>query len=312
MGQVRRGKVRVENGSATVRHVWTAIFAVAPPDPFVAGEALSWSGSGVGTALRYDAPGKRLYFVRTSGGLPATGHTIEGGTSGAAATIAEMGEGDPPTFDLLLPDGATRIFTVSGTPTTYQLTGAAGSDFFTLSAPYADDSNDEAPYGVQTGFTAWGAPMIESGDSDAPALVTLGFLAHEARARMWTHAGFASNKAMAPGGLVVVPFDSAVYDPDGWVQGDGGLKVPAGRGIELVEIYVGVILNSATAFNLSLTKNGAAFSGSPFTAGSGAHYFATGPIACEGGDIFRLHITNGVSVTILGGVNTYFKARVLA
>ncbi len=172
MGQIRAGHVQVTNGAQRVRHVWEGRFLSVSSGPFVDGETVTWAGGGSGTAVRYDGGAKILFYVHTAGPDPAVGDTLTGGTSGASADVASQGDDDPPQFDVLLPAGQTKLFVVDGTAQSYEVSETFGSDFFDLTANYAEDSDDEAPYGVHTQFSQFmGLPFMEFGDADAPSLI---------------------------------------------------------------------------------------------------------------------------------------------
>lgn len=87
----------------------------------------------------------------------------------------------------------------------------------------------------------------------------------------------------------VVAFDTAVYDPDGWLQAGGGLLVPAG--VSEVRIVASLWYLAAGAGQLWVHKNGAAFPGTPFLglgAGASGLNISTGPIQCVAGDVFTI------------------------
>jgi hypothetical protein len=174
--------VTVTNGITTVRHVWTAYFATSPAASFVVGEALTWTGGGVGVVTSWDGALKRLRFTRTSGGFPAVGNVVTGGTSGATGPIAERGEFDPPDFDGLLTPANTNLFSVIGTPYVYQLTTTITEDNFVLSSAYTQPTQLEAPYGIAVSYTPnLKLPLLEYGDADAPSMISRAFGILDAR-----------------------------------------------------------------------------------------------------------------------------------
>lgn len=309
MGQLRRGKVSVTQGSATVRHVWTAIFAPPPTLAFIAGESISWTGGATGVAVRYDAPAKTLYFTRSSGATPVVGDSVFGGDSTATGTIAQLGELDPPSFHLFLPAGTQRWFSVSGDPLDYPVVDPVSplGDVLALAFPYAGPTNAEASYGVQNAFTGWDCPILEAGDANAGVNVTRGFRAIEARAGLHALAGLPLSPSVTPiaqGFATGVPFTRVIRDPIGFVQSDGTLKVPAGKSIRVIEVTMQLTLSTGSV-GLSLLRAAAGSSqfatwdGMPRSSiQGGTIVLVSGPIVVVDGDQFScVAQTSGANAT---------------
>jgi hypothetical protein len=316
MGQIRKGTVSVVNGSPTVKHNWTAIFATAPTAPFEAGETIAWTGGGTGTVSRYDSPSKTLLFTRNTGALPVIGALVSNGDD-ASGTIGELGANDPPGFNLLLAFNTQRWFGVSGDPVLYDVADPvpAQGDSFLLVAPYAGVTNVEASYGITVGFTGWGFPMIESGDANAGPQVSRGAQAIETRAGMYVHVGVnltLPNFSVTPGPIAL---DRVIHDPDGWLQGDGTLKVPSGKSIRLIEVKAGlkmVIGGGLYAWEIARGVPLATWDGSPKANPDGIRpiQLDTGPMPVVDGDVFGLFAT-AVSAGSVQADQLWLKVRVL-
>lgn len=83
--QYRGLRVRVQNGSATVRQVWKAFGTLGGVGGFGAAEAISWPGGGVGVYVTDN--GSSIQFYRTSGPNPAVGTVISGASDGSIPTF---------------------------------------------------------------------------------------------------------------------------------------------------------------------------------------------------------------------------------
>lgn len=179
--QITKGTVRVQNASATVRHIWHLI-TTTPVGTFQAGEVVTWAGGGSGIFVRREALTNAIFLYRTAGPSAAAGNVLTGGTSGATATVVERGATSPPGWSGVAAAG--DWFVVSGSVAgvtgrvVYQIAGSITEDTFDLNAPFGETTANEAPYAIgrdRTSFFGW--PLLQAGDVEA--LSFLGRLAQD-------------------------------------------------------------------------------------------------------------------------------------
>ncbi len=177
MAQLNQGTVRVQNGSAVVRHIWTVDYVSKVGGPFTAAEALSWAVDGVGVFVRDDTGGSQLFFYRTSGALPAAGDTITGGGSGTTVvidTLATASNG----LDFSSSVAAGDPFSIENSGILYYLSSTIGTDNFTLTGNYQESTLNEREYAIVTDFsTLLNFNKVRVGDLEA--LTFLGELADQ-------------------------------------------------------------------------------------------------------------------------------------
>jgi len=115
----------VKNGQNTVRAVWEIVIGVVTGGPFIAGETLTFPGSGQAVYLSDTGDGGRLYCYLTGTEVePAVGQVLTGGTSTATVTVASATPksfpafcGNPPRFGDSPDQGAIatgQIFHITG------------------------------------------------------------------------------------------------------------------------------------------------------------------------------------------------------
>lgn len=167
------GVVQVENGSTTVKHVWT-LNLTSVSGSFAAGDAVTWGVDGVGSVTSWIGGGtNRLRLVKTSGSDPAVGDTVEKSGGGPpSGDISSFGQGSPPSFNTL---SAGDVFIAqNGVGTRYDVTSPITAGALALTGPYGETDEDELEFVVHRDFDAQitDVPLIVEGDRAVKPLIS--------------------------------------------------------------------------------------------------------------------------------------------
>lgn len=172
MATIQNGTVRVENGSVTVRHVWS--WVVTNYVALTPGETITYGVGGNGVFLSYVAATQRLKMYRTSGPSPAAGDTVSGATG--SADLVQFGPGTPGGWDSGTIGSNPVWFHVPQTPVIYQVSSFDATDALTLSTSYGETTQNDVLYGVTQDYTAnHGIPLVANGDVDALGILARAF-----------------------------------------------------------------------------------------------------------------------------------------
>lgn len=175
MAAFQKGRVRAENASATVRHIWELNFTAAQGGlPYTVDETVTWNGAtGTGKFVDNDTGNKVLKLYRTSGVEPVIGDTILGSTSGATTVVSTLAASSPPDYDNVTTGiSAGDRFNTQLSGVIYVVTSTINNDNFNLSVVFAEATLADAQYQVVTDFTAFFSwPTPELGDVDAVSIV---------------------------------------------------------------------------------------------------------------------------------------------
>ena len=236
MAQINLGTVRVENGSTTVRAIYT-ITLTSVTGTFGAGSTIHWgpdtntaNDTGSGVAVSYATNVLQVY--RTTDLAPVVGQKIYVDASNHG-TISSFATGSPPHWDTLLTGvTGTKVFSV-GNSAVDATVSSATTDTLTLTGVGWDGTTaNGATYGITTEFTdAVSLPMLAAGDVNPVGLVTRGFVEIDRRLKFrGALLSMSAETTVSAATDDVLAYLTTTYDTGGFVAdaSHGYFTIPSG------------------------------------------------------------------------------------